>query len=407
MRTTAQNPMKSLARAEITALLTLIAGVTLLAGSNALHAADAQPDTFWVPYVAATAGYEDNLLRRSDAAPIPAQFDDISSTFATLAGGLDAQAMLRKQRFTFNGELVRRRYQDIDALDHTGGHANFAWHLGLGKDWGGRISYNFTRGLRNFEFLETLVEDLRNTGRIGFSLTRQLGLRHQLELFGSHTDLRFGGPERESTDIRVDRDSLGLRYSYALSRRSKVGGVIQREQRRGVGLSEAGDFDHDSIGAFLQWSVGNKSRLDAEVHYARRDLELASGNDFDGLLGRLNFNWQTTEKTRVQALYDRRLSNLTDEIPGIALIDEVRLQPTWQATENIELGLNARYVRRDFRSVLGRIDRLYTVGASANWTLPRSITLGILVEHRNREGNDLLSDYEGTLINLSFKANLR
>ena len=392
-------------------LLTGVAAATILPlvlSSHLAQAAESQDDSFWIPYVGVTGGYDSNLLRRSSLAPIPESFGgDESTTFGTVFAGLRAEETYGRQRFTFDGELARRTYQDLDTLNHTGGSVDVAWHIKAGLNWTGQVTYNYLRNLRNFEFLEALTDDPRRSGRVGFKLIRTLGTRSQLELSGHHTDIRLDTPIPGAEDRLIDRDNLGLRYTYALGRQAKVGALVEHEVRDGVSNSDLGDFDHTSAGVFLQWSLTNKTHLEAEVHYAERDLDIPNGNDFDGVLGKLNFQWETTGKSTVQARYDRRLSNLADEIPGIALIDEIRIQPTWSPTDKIELGAYVHFERRNFRSEQDREDRLFTTGGTFTWSLPRSIELSLLAEHRNREGNSPLSDYNGTIVSLTLQADLR
>lgn len=346
------------------------------------------------PYVGINLGYDDNVVRLDDQASLPASIEDRSSTFQKLEVGADARTYVGQQQLNFTGSLWRQRYDDIDALDYTGIQAKAAWKIKAGENWKGQLYYDFSRMLREFEYLSVAEAGIRESGTIGVRASRALGYRHQVEVFASHADVSIERDRSIDVSQDVDRDVLGARYTHALTAGNRVGAEIRYLQRDGDTQLTNNDFEQTSVGPFLQWAVGAKSRLDAFVGYANRKADDRNADDYSGLVADVEFSWQASTKSALVASAWRKASNLNDEISNYALVQGLKLEPTWQASEKLSFSAFGTYENRDFRGGTGRDDDVFKAGAAVTWLLPKSLRMTLRYEHGDRDSSRALTDFD-------------
>lgn len=356
------------------------------------------------PYAGIHVGYDDNVVRSDERGSLPAALAEQGSTYQRLEVGADARTYVGQQQLNLSGGVWRQRYDDLDELDHTGVKAKALWKIRAGEDWKGQLYYDFSRLLREFEYLSVPEAGIRETGTIGARVSRSLGYRHQVEVFASHADVSI---ERDR-NIEVDRDVLGARYSHALSAGNRVGAELRYLQREGDNQSlsntpASNDFEQTSIGPFLRWAVGAKSQLDAFVGYANRKPEDSVADEYSGLVADIEFSWQVSTKSDLVVSAWRKASNLNDEISNYALVQGLRLEPTWQASEKVSLSAFGTYENRDFRGGVGREDDVFKAGAAVTWRLPKSLSMTLRYEHGDRDSSRALTDFDFNVTSLEVR----
>jgi hypothetical protein len=94
----------------------------------------------------------------------------------------------------------------------------------------------------------------------------------------------------------------------------------------------------------------------------------------------------------------RDLSNLADESAEYAVIDGIRLAPTWTWKEGLfDLRLLAGYEDRNFKvteDALDRKDEVVMGGLFLDWNVRRSITVTLGVDGEQRASSRVLQDYD-------------
>lgn len=356
------------------------------------------------PYAGVSLGYDDNVVRSDDRRNLPVSLDNQSSSYQRLEAGVAARTYVGQQQLNLEGSLWRQRYDDLDALDYTGVDAKASWKIKAGENWKGQVFYSFSRMLREFEYLSAPEAGVRETGTIGARASRSLGYRDQLEVFASHADVSI----ERAQDIDVDRDVLGLRYTHALSAGNRVGAEVRYLKREGesqeiAGFNGSNDFEQTSVGPFLQWAIGAKSRLDAFVGYANRDPEDSAAREFTGLVADIEFSWQASTKSELVTSAWRKASNLNDEISDYALVQGLRVEPTWQATEKLSLSAFGTYENRDFRGGSNRDDDVFKAGAALTWQLPQSLSMTLRYEHGDRDSSRAQTDFDYNVTSLEVR----
>lgn len=396
---------QSLARG-VSAIVTRIGWPLGFAGLLWAGAAQADDQLGYLkPYAGVNLGYDDNVVRLDDRSGLPASIDNRSSTFQKLEVGADARTYVGQQQLNFTGSLWRQRYDDIDALDYTGINAKAAWKIKAGQNWKGQLYYDFSRMLREFEYLSIAEAGVRESGTLGVRASRALGYRHQLEVFASHSDVSIERARSIDVSQDVDRDVLGARYTHALTAGNRVGAEIRYLKRDGQTQLTNNNFEQASVGPFLQWAVGAKSQLDVFVGYAKRKADDSSADDYSGLVADLEFAWQASTKSALVASAWRKASNLNDEISNYALVQGVRLEPTWQASEKLSFSAFGDYENRDFRGGIGRDDDVFKAGAAVTWLLPKALSMTLRYEHGDRDSSRALTDFDfnTTSLELQFR----
>jgi hypothetical protein len=171
-------------------------------------------------------------------------------------------------------------------------------------------------------------------------------------------------------------------------------------------------YDRSSDGYRVNLGVdmmlGNLLRGGVSVGYIQQNynslpgktLPNFSGVDFAGAL-----DWYATQLTTVRLQASRTVNDTT--LSGASGSDDksVRLAVDHELLRNVLLHADARYIDSTFKG-LGRNDKIFVVGAGANYLLNSYLSLGLRYAYEARDSNVPGQDYNDSVVSLSTSAHL-
>jgi hypothetical protein len=149
-------------------------------------------------------------------------------------------------------------------------------------------------------------------------------------------------------------------------------------------------FDRDSDGfgvvAGLTVDFGGVTFGDFYVGYREQNYEDASFGTLSGLDAGASLTWNVTPLTTVVGGVRRTVEETTSAGSGGYFGTEVSLSVDHELLRNLVLGVDGRYVMRDYDGI-DRNDDYYEMGVDALYMLNRDIYLSAGYEYRDRSSN--------------------
>jgi hypothetical protein len=171
------------------------------------------------------------------------------------------------------------------------------------------------------------------------------------------------------------------------------------------------NYDQYEASAVLHWILTGISTIDARLGYTVRNHEQLSQRDFDGVTGRLAWDWTPAAKTLITLAAWREIQPYEDVFANYVLSQGVSLTPRWSPTVKLVFEARLLYENRQFQGnpgfILGvtpeREDDFRAASVSAGYTPVRNLYLGISAETGKRTSNIDLRDFDYNLYWLSAK----
>lgn len=351
---------------------------------------------------------DNNLFRLSDGADprIVLGSTEKSDTVSHLGIGLKADVPVSRQRLQLDAQVEHHDFDRFGFLDHEPYRLKAAWKWAAGPQWSGDIGYSRRRFLASLAELQAPIKDLITENRAfasaGYRLTPRWRIRGALDWY----EWDHSHSTRTILDNRTASATAGLDYMTPAG--NSVGGQVKYSEgefsnRQFVAGSFVDNrFDEVETSAVVHWAVTGKSTLDGRLGYTSRRHDQVPQRDFDGVTGRVSYDWFVASKTLLNFQAWREIRSIEDVSASYVLSRGWSVGPGWAPT--VKLVFQARYVRedRDFRGDPGfvltgsapREDTFRGLRFTAGYELRRNIELAVGFETGDRNSNVAGRDYD-------------
>lgn len=385
-----------------TALLTLV----LAGGAQAEDPADA-----FQLFIAQALQADDNLFRLPDGEqPFGDQPRGDLLWITSLAGQFDR--VYGRQHLSAKASLRHIRYTEYGYLDYTGADGRAAWDWTLGKRWNGVLSYAQTQAQQNFG-------DTGNTDR-SIATTRRLVAEARF-MAGADWAL-VGGLERLSSSYDEDDVAQGSDYTENGARLGLLfqpasGNRLELYYRHGRGdyphrdakTSPVTGYDQDLVQGAGSWRVTGHSTLSGNLGYTWRAYPDQPSKDFEGVTGRLTWDWRPTGKLAGSLGLRREIGAQEDLVANYVVTEALTLQWLWQATGKVGVRARGEWRSRDYggdpfglgSAQAAREERTRVLGLGLGYTPLRGLDLGADVSQDHRDANGTTAGYDAMVLLVS------
>jgi exopolysaccharide biosynthesis operon protein EpsL len=373
----------------------LILPVVILPASAAFAVVDK-----FDPYIDAGVRYDSNLFRSSS--------NEESDTIWKIGAGFKSDFKLSRQHLILDLDVHRALYTNNDQLDYTGVDGLGAWKWQAGNLWSGNLGYKYKRTPRSYT--QNLIPG---------SITRDLDLRTRQTVFLDagyqlHPDWKLIGAvdfqdvsyqTRSQLDRKSNSGLMEVRYRNTLNTRVGLRGKYTANDLNDTeigGESINNDNNVTSLSGVFYWEGSAKSALELLVGYTDVNYDQGDFRNFNGVSGRLTYNWILTGKTKLDISAWREPSNLNDEILDYVLSTGVSIVPTWEATPKITVAGELSYDNDDFKSrndilnALGeeaREDDTWVFGIRGQWDPRRYLYVSVGYRFEDRSSTIDIREY--------------
>jgi exopolysaccharide biosynthesis operon protein EpsL len=338
--------------------------------------------------------FDDNLFRLPDS--------EKSDRILTTNAGIKIDKPYALQRFQVDANVVDNRYDSYSYLDYTAFNYRAAWLWQLTPNIKGTLSADQKQVLNSFADFLGFNNQLTRTRNIQTNENRIFDVDALIgggwHLLGGVSELR----SRNSVTFDAVGDfvqagaNIGIKYvapsenSIALVQRAFNGDY----QGRVLDVASQLDtgFRQRETEAQLQWRLTGKSLIDARLGYVDREHDNFSSRDYDGVTGRLAYNWQPTGKLGITTSIARNIYSFQQAINSYYVADTFAISPVWHVTAKTSLNLRYDFSHRDYRGAIDPIaehrkDNVQSLMLSADWKPLRTVTVTGALRHEMRSSS--------------------
>ncbi len=355
---------------------------------------------------------DNNLFRLSDSTNTRAAIgtDERSDTFTRGELGINSDLNVGRQHFNVTANANRTMFNRYSFLDNTGGAANALWDWTVGNQWQGNLGYQYNRSLASFE-LQGAGQDRRTQVTEFANAFYRLHPSWRTHVAVDRTNTDYSLASAASLEFEGRSGEIGLQYiapsenNVGIRLRTTRGDLPNRQIVNGVAVDNS--YDQTETGFTFEWRIAGHSRLYGGVDHTRREHEQFPARDFSGTTGRLNFDWNETDRVTWRIAAWRRLTESDNDLTATYTVsDGVLLSPTWAISNKVRLEATAMRIKRDFRGdpqvlllvLTDRQDvaRSGRLGLSYLLAPKFGFNVGYAVEKRS--SNVALADYDDRII---------
>lgn len=301
--------------------------------------------------------YDSNVFRLSDDVNPQTVLGTSkkSDTVGRLGLGVEGNVPIDRQRILFDAELDAFRYSRFDALDNNAYRVGVAWLWQAGDKWSGDLGYRRAHYLAPLAFLNAPIKNLITTDRFFGSAGYELTPRWKVRGAADWIQYANSNPTQQTLDNTTTSGTVGL--DYATSAASLVGGQVKYSHGSypnpqfvlGPNVFVSNTYDEIEASGVVHWVVTGLSTLDARLGYTSRRYDQVSQRNFDGVTGRLSWDWTPGGKTLINLAIWQELQGVTDLTASYVLSRGISLGPSWAPTSKLVFQAKLAYVKNDYQ----------------------------------------------------------
>ncbi|MFZ5593394.1 MAG: XrtB/PEP-CTERM-associated polysaccharide biosynthesis outer membrane protein EpsL [Pseudomonadota bacterium] len=379
----------------------LLFGVLLAVGQTRAS----QEDTFR-PYVSAAIVHDSNLFRFSR----DFRQDNTSDTIKRLEAGVNVDYTLGRQQVLVDASVNRHLFQRFDFLDFDGNDGRAVWNWQLGNRWQGDLGYTRNQRLATFTEVQSPVRDVRTQQSAFINAIYKFDPDWRLRAGGNWYDLESGAAARRFLNRKEISGVLGAEYVNEAG--NFVGGQVRvigaNFPDRVVGVLD-NSYVQTEIQGVADWRYTNLSYFKGRLGYTQRKHDQISSRDFNGLTGRLTYEWSVTAKTLARAEIGREIGSIDNLINTYVVTRAVSTGATWLPTAKTFVKADLAYKQRDYRGDPGlgftgvREDDIRTLSVSVGYTPMRNVQLALDAVMERRGSTRIFADYSYNMVSASVR----
>lgn len=369
-----------------------------------------ESDDLVSPFAIADIAYDSNFFRLSgdDEAKLKLGTTDTDDTYLQVGGGLKADLPISRQLIQFDGLIFRSVFSNFDYMDYTGGYGDLNWKWRFARRWKGDIGYDYSRNLVNYSEVRTTDLDLRTdkigrvSARFGFNPNWSIGAGVK-SIDKTHSDVQRRVLNKEIQATRLDaRYSSRTDSSVAIYTRFED--VFYPERDMSVLPLDNGYLD-TVLGIEGMLAINEYSSFNARIEYLQRDQNHLVENDFNDVLGRVDYDIALTSVFELEMSLWREIDPLDDVLATRVFENGFEVVPIWLISSTTALQAKLEYRNRDYAdndvTVIDREDKVATVGLAAKYTPSNLAELELAWEGERRSSNIPTAEYTYHTLSLS------
>jgi hypothetical protein len=368
-------------------------------------------------YVADQETYDSNLYR------IPPDYSTVGTVvvpnatkadfYNTASIGGDGQMILGQQIFNLNLRGDQNQFVHNTNLNNTAYKGDLLWNWRLGGYLSGQAGADYTHSLAGFDETRYLGRDLVDIQHYYGSGRYQVGPRWALYGGFTYSDITHSAQAAQFQDFHTTGGNGGVEYAtdvndtFALQYTYSDGRYPPNTLNSLNGQFYNPDF-HDELTQFLlKYAVSDKTLINANAGYLKRQYQNTSFGSFSGDIWRLTVTWQATDKTQVLIAAWHELHAYLVTEWNYFVSKGGSIAPVWSPTDKINLTLNLSYEDQDFIPQSGYVlvtgplqGKLTTASANVVYTPRSNWILRATVTYQKRSANQVYYEFTDDLVNL-------
>lgn len=357
--------------------------------------------------------YEDNLFRLPDSVDTSALPDKLykSDQIYSANAGIKIDKPYAQQRFQLDFLATENKFQNNGFLDNTSFNYRAAWLWHLTPHISGTLLMDQEQQMANFADFRSFNDRNVQTNQVRvFNVDGEVG--GGVHLIGGLLDVRSRNSQTFTAVGNYVQRGVELGVKYLAPSDSWVS-LVQREfqgEYRGRVLDPLAQldtgFEQNETEAQLNWKLTGKSTIDARLGYVDRNHDHFSQRDYDGMVGKFEYQWAPTGKLQLNASLARNLFSFQEDTNSYYIADTLSIGPVWKVTAKSTLKAHYDYSERDYRGAIVpvaslRQDKVQSFVLGADWQATRDILFSGTLQHDIRNSNVNNFDFSANIIDIT------
>lgn len=381
--------------------------------------ATSSSDNSFKPYVGSMLLYDSNFLRLPNNIGSD-NFSDKnhkSEFLKQIAAGFNMDWRISRQHFTIKANVNENWFQNFNSLNYLGWNTEANWNWKAGSKLNGEVSYVNIQELANFNFLNRLVNNLRNQQNFFASAGYLFHPNGRIKLDLFRTESKFDDNSRRFNTNIENNAKINLQYLSPTGSFLGLQAIATDGKFPNRILTAGSTFDNTytrmSYAVTWNWLISSKTDIGGLIGYTHQNYQHFSVRDFSDVIGVFNLNWQATDKTRLMLSTRREIEQFVDLASDFLLNQGVWLDLSWQFSPKIYLTLPIGYQHQQFlgKSGIGsadsnqRKDHVGNVGLNLSYHLLDNISTSVIFNYEKRRSNEPFRDYQTLSATVNLQVN--
>jgi len=363
------------------------------------------------PYLAASVTHDSNLFRFSP----DAGSGEASEILTRMEAGIKVRYPISRQHFNLDISINRNQFHNYEFLNYNGSNGQAVWNWQVGNLWQGDLGYTRSQTLASFAETQSTVRNVRTQQSTFVSANYTLHPDWRLRWGGRWSALESGLSSSKSFNSDEISGVMGVDYISNANNSIGIESRLIEARFPEIEITPGRNFDNGysqvMINSVAGWQYSGGSRLQGRLGYTYRQYNQLETRDFNGMTGRINYDWAITGKTQLRLSAWREVGAASDVISTFAVIKGSSVNISWLPTSKIFIGSNLAHQSQDFRGdsgfVLGVVDQrkddILTFGASVGYSPLRNIQLSLNGIIEERDSTRKLGNYNYKVITANVK----
>lgn len=363
--------------------------------------------------IGTAVSYEDNLFRLSDSADtdlLPGK-PHRSDLLYSATAGIKIDKPYAQQRFKLDLMANENKFQNNSFLDYTGFDYSAAWIWHLTPNISGTLLAKQEQTLVNFADFRDFTEKNIQTSQVRlFSIDGLIG--GGWHLLGGAMQVRARNSQTFTAVGDYVQDSVEFGGKYVSPSENWIS-LVQRESKGEYGgrpfdaLAQLDSgFDESETEAKMSWRLTGKSLINAKLGYLDRKHDNFSQRDYDGVIGKLEYEWNPTGKLQFNTSVARNIYNFQEAFNSYYVANTFSIGPTWDVSAKTAIHLRYDYSERDYHGAVMptpelRHDTVQSFQLGAEWKATRTVLVGASIQRDTRSSNFNNLDYQANSAGIS------
>lgn len=207
-----------------------------------------------------------------------------------------------------------------------------------------------------------------------------------------------------------DSGELGVKYVFASESWASLLQRASRGEYRGRILDPAAQldsgFDQSETEARFNWRLTGKSTIDAKLGSVDRQHDHFSQRNYDGLVGKVEYQWAATDKLQINTSLGRNIFSFQEATNSYYVADALSIGPVWEVSDKTAIQLRYDYSKRDYRGAIIAVsdlrqDHVQSFVLGAEWKPARTIQINASLQRDTRSSNFSGFDYNANAAAIS------
>lgn len=371
-------------------------------------------DNIITPYISSNIFYDSNFFCVSDSSNV----DNGKSEFSQqIASGLKLDWKINRQQLVAEASVNQNWFQNHSSLDYLGWSGSSQWNWHAGNHLDGEIGFNEKVFLGDFNQLNRPIPNLQENQRFFGNAGYLFHARGLLKLGLFRNERHFDDSIRQISNSTEDNAEISIQYISPDKSNIGIHGVItdgrfpNRTYQPSISTLDDG-YKRLNTGLIWDWRYSAITQIEGMVGYLYQRYNHLSERNFGDAIANLVIHWQATDKTLVDLIAKREVSQANNLGATFSLLQGIELKAQYEIDSKLKISVPISYFNQQFlgdisgenSSLIPEENDLYGMGVRLIYHPIDNISVNAMLNFEKRDSNYVSRAYQSNSAGLTVQA---